>query len=208
MFGKRLNLASSSRRSACSLCGACVLAAAPLLFHVVLQGRYDEGLAVLPWTLAGCVWYGIYCIAQNYLWCAEKTRLATVPLGLGLVVNIVLNFVLLPTYGLHGAVLATALSTVLVPGHRACAEPPPRHAARRAAPGCSPLAPAALGFGAWPAIAACAVLAVASMATHLVSHAPTSAQLRLCRVRAGDCRRTPLALPVAAATAADHCRAS
>ncbi|MDC0934733.1 lipopolysaccharide biosynthesis protein [Pirellulales bacterium] len=91
--------------------GCCVLLAAPLLFTVVLQGRYDSGLAVLPWTLAGCVSYGLFCLAQNYLWVAEKTRLATLPLVFGLVGNIALNLVLLPIWGLYGAVAATAISS-------------------------------------------------------------------------------------------------
>ncbi|MBX3424766.1 MAG: lipopolysaccharide biosynthesis protein [Pirellulales bacterium] len=92
-------------------CGGAVLAAGPLLFGTVLQGRYDEGLAVLPWTLAGCMWYAIYSVSQNYLWCAERTRLSTAPLACGLVVNVILNFMLLPMWGLLGAVVATAIST-------------------------------------------------------------------------------------------------
>lgn len=91
--------------------GACVLAAGPLLFNVILQGRYDDGLVVLPWTLAGCVWYAVFSIAQNYLWCAERARQSTLPLAAGLAVNVGLNFALLPIWGLWGAVVATALAT-------------------------------------------------------------------------------------------------
>ena len=49
------------------------------------QGRYDEGLAVMPWTLTYCVWYSLLLVAQNYLWCAEKARLGVLPLVVGLV---------------------------------------------------------------------------------------------------------------------------
>ena len=52
--------------------GVAVLWIAPLLFHVAFQGRYDEGLAVMPWTMTYCVWYSLYLVAQNYAWCAEK----------------------------------------------------------------------------------------------------------------------------------------
>ncbi len=93
--------------------GVCVLLFSPFLFDVILQGKYSSGLAVLPWTLTGCVWYGIYSISQNYLWCAERSRLATTPLALGLGVNVVLNLLLLPKWGLLGAVVATASSTLL-----------------------------------------------------------------------------------------------
>jgi polysaccharide transporter, PST family len=90
-----------------------VLVGSPFLFEVVLQGRYNEGILVLPWTLAACVWYGIYSVAQNYLWCAERNRLAAVPLLIGLLANIAFNLLLLPLWGLYGAVLATAASTCL-----------------------------------------------------------------------------------------------
>ncbi|MEX0610499.1 MAG: lipopolysaccharide biosynthesis protein, partial [Pirellulales bacterium] len=48
--------------------GVVVLWLAPLLFHFAFEGRYDEGLAVLPWTLTYCVWYGLLLVAQNYIW--------------------------------------------------------------------------------------------------------------------------------------------
>ncbi len=93
--------------------GVCVLLFSPLLFEVVLAGKYTAGLAVLPWTLAGCIWYGIFLVSQNYLWCAEHARLAALPLAIGLVVNIGLNLLLLPMWGLYGAVVATGISTLI-----------------------------------------------------------------------------------------------
>lgn len=175
----RLNLAIKLTSAGMLVCGAIILAAAPFLFHVVLQGRYDEGLAVLPWTLAGCVWYGIYCIAQNYLWCAEKTRLATAPLVFGLLVNVGLNFVLLPSYGLFGAVLATGISTALclitVMGlswtHGLALD---RGTWLLAA------APIALGFGLVPALATCAVIIAAAVTGNLVLTPDERRDLRTC----------------------------
>jgi PST family polysaccharide transporter len=177
--GRRLNLGVKLTSFGMLLSGAAILAAAPFLFHVVLEGRYDEGLAILPWTLAGCVWYGIYCIAQNYLWCAEKARLATAPLGLGLVANVLLNLVLLPRYGLHGAVLATAVSTVLC---LATVLSLSRRHGMQLDTGTWILAlsPAAIGFGVWPAIAACGALAGAAVTTNLVFTADERRELAAC----------------------------
>ncbi len=93
--------------------GICILIFAPFLFDIVLEGKYSDGLYVLPWTLTGCVWFALHLVAQNYLWCAERARLATVPLAIGLVANIGLNLVLLPLWGLLGAVVATAISTAI-----------------------------------------------------------------------------------------------
>jgi O-antigen/teichoic acid export membrane protein len=108
---QRLNLAIKLTSLGLLAFSACVLASGPYLFDVVLQGRYGGGLAVLPWTLAACVWYGIFSIAQCYLWCAERTRQTALPWIVGLALNVGLNLILLPIWGLYGAVVATALST-------------------------------------------------------------------------------------------------
>ena len=84
-----------------------VLATAPLLFQVAFRGKYAGGLAVMPWTLIYCTWFGLTIVAQKYLWCAERAGMAAVALALGLAVNVALNLLLLPRLGLLGAVLAT-----------------------------------------------------------------------------------------------------
>lgn len=116
LVSDRLNLIL--KLTAIGMLGASVLIllGAPLLFSLAFEGRYNEGLAVLPWTLTYCVWYAILIVAQNYIWCAEKTKLGSVPLGTGLAANILLNIVLIPLWGLYGAVLATTLSTGLTLG--------------------------------------------------------------------------------------------
>lgn len=113
MVAKKINLAVKLTGLGMQVVGICVLMFGPFMFGTVLEGRYSAGLSVMPWTLAGCVISGIYVIAQCYLWCAEHPRLAAVPLAVGLGVNVLLNLVLVPMWGLYGAVLATALSTIL-----------------------------------------------------------------------------------------------
>jgi O-antigen/teichoic acid export membrane protein len=192
LAGSRLNLAVKLTSAGMVFCGALVLAAAPLLFGVVLQGRYDAGLAVLPWTLAGCVWYGVYLIAQNYLWCAEKTWLATAPLALGLAANVALNFALLPSYGLPGAVIAIAIATVL------CLATTLVLSARHGMPvdaGTWALAasPVALGMGVWVAAAMCSLVVVATLATNLVLTTGERHELKACVVDALKSLARPLA---------------
>lgn len=163
----RLNLAIKLTAIAMLAVGVGVLLFGPLLFGVVLQGRYDNGLLVLPWTLVGCVWYGVFALAQNYLWCAEKTRLATVPLIVGLVVNVGLNLLLLPTWGLYGAVVATALASSVC---LATTLELSRRLGMRVDRGTwlAAGAPMALGFGAWSGGAVLACILMAAVATNLV----------------------------------------
>jgi O-antigen/teichoic acid export membrane protein len=108
---ERLNLVLKLTSLVMLVGGTIVLWAAPLLFHVAFDGRYDEGLAVLPWTLTYCVWYSMLLVAQNYIWCAEKTKWSAVPLAVGLAVNFGLNVVLVPAWGLLGAVISTTAAT-------------------------------------------------------------------------------------------------
>ncbi len=94
-------------------CGALVLIGAPILFTWILRGKYDQGLAVLPWTLTYCIWFSMIVLAQNYLWCAERARLGTLSFLVGLVLNLVLNALLLPPLGLLGAIIATAIGNAV-----------------------------------------------------------------------------------------------
>ncbi len=110
---KRLNLFMKLIGFLLCVGAVVVLFASPFLFGVAFRGKFAGGLAVLPWTLTYCIWFGMWTISQNYLWCAEKAGWGTVALSLGLLTNIILNSILLPQLGLLGAVLATAAANLL-----------------------------------------------------------------------------------------------
>lgn len=87
---------------------------APFVFNTILEGRYDEGLSVLPMTLVYCIWFGLTSVAQNYLWVVEKGKWIALSVGLGLGINLGLNWLLIPSLGVNGAVIATATSNGLL----------------------------------------------------------------------------------------------
>ena len=93
--------------------GVAVLWICPLLFEHAFGNKFADGLRILPWTVAGCIWFSILLVAQTYTWCTEKSRRAALPLLVGLVTNVVLNLIMLPIWGLLGAVVATGLATLL-----------------------------------------------------------------------------------------------
>ena len=107
----RLNIVLKATALVMLAGGVVVLWFAPLLFRVAFQGRYNEGLAVMPWTLTYCVWYSLLLVAQNYIWCAERAKLGTLPLVAGLAINVGINLVLVPAWGLLGAVVSTTAAT-------------------------------------------------------------------------------------------------
>jgi PST family polysaccharide transporter len=98
------------------LISASIIFAAPLIFHVVWKGRYDQGLSLLPITCAMCVWQCLTIMAQQYLWCTERARLACIPIVVGLVVSLGLNAVLLPAFGIEGAAVSSAIANLAALG--------------------------------------------------------------------------------------------
>lgn len=109
----RLNLTVKLLGFVLTAGGTAVLLAAPLLFGIAFNGKYDGGLSVLPLTLTYCVWLGMAYVADRYLWCAERTRLVSISFLVGLIANVGLNLVLLPRFGLFGAVLATTIANLI-----------------------------------------------------------------------------------------------
>ena len=109
---RRLNLVLKVLLLSLFVASIGVLLVGPLLFEYAFQNKFQGGLVVLPWTLAYCAWFGTIAVAQNYLWCRRSPGLSSLALLVGLVINIVFNLWLLPTYGLEGAVWATSLANL------------------------------------------------------------------------------------------------
>lgn len=97
-----------------TLGGAATLLIAPWLFGQLLQGRYAAGLTLMPLAMVYCTWTGLAAIAQDYLWVSERGKWVGVAVAIGLVLNVIGNAILLPIYGLYGAVMATTLANAAV----------------------------------------------------------------------------------------------
>lgn len=93
---------------------AVALLCSPLVFDVFLQGRYSEGLGVMPVCFVFSVWFAIATLAQTYLWVSERGKLVAIVMAVGLATNITANAVLVPRVGLEGAVWGTLLSHFVV----------------------------------------------------------------------------------------------
>lgn len=109
---RRLNLILKLFAAGLCLAAVAALLVAPLLFNSVWAGKYAAGLSLLPWTLLYCIWGSLAVVATNYLWCAERARLASLALTIALVINVGLNAMLLPRWGIFGAVLATSAANL------------------------------------------------------------------------------------------------
>jgi len=97
-----------------TLVGAASLLIGPWLFSEVLQGRYADGLTLMPLAFVCSIWVALAGIGQTYLWVAEKGKWVGVAIGVGFLANIVLNLLLMPVWGLTGAVAATTTANGIV----------------------------------------------------------------------------------------------
>ena len=104
----RLNLALKLFGLAAVAASTVVLIMSSWIFDGALGGKYRDGLSVLPGTLMFSIWFGLATMSNSYLLTAERAGIATLGPLAGLFVNVVLNFLLLPIWGLPGAVTATA----------------------------------------------------------------------------------------------------
>lgn len=89
-----------------------ILCVAPLLFGSFLQGKYAEGLELLPLSVASCSWLCLLTISQDWLWAQERGRMAVAGLVFGLAVTAALGCLLIPPLGVSGAVWATLAGNV------------------------------------------------------------------------------------------------
>lgn len=80
------------------------------------QQRYHEGLIIVPIVLLGYLFNGIYYNFQAGIYIEEKTKYFPIVTGIGAVINIVVNLLLIPVMGIMGAALATLAAYIAMAG--------------------------------------------------------------------------------------------
>jgi len=68
---------------------------------------YWVGVPIVPWVLLGYVFNGAYVVFIAGAYLEKKTKFLPFITGLGALVNVVVNFLLIPSMGIMGAALAT-----------------------------------------------------------------------------------------------------
>jgi len=109
---KQLNLSYKVTGLAMTFGSVLILLGSPLFFEYLLMGNYSAGQSVFPMTMVLFVWFSLYIVGQDYLWVAEKGKWVSVALLISLGTNVVANGLLIPTWGLEGAVLGTAIANL------------------------------------------------------------------------------------------------
>lgn len=86
------------------------------LFHFKLSGaplfngQYEPGIIIIPFVLAGYAFRGLIGFYSVYPYVSGKSYHFLISDSLAFIVNIILNFIMIPMWGILGAAIATMLS--------------------------------------------------------------------------------------------------
>jgi O-antigen/teichoic acid export membrane protein len=92
--------------------GICCLV--PRLFGVVFGARFDEAATLLPWFALFAIAKGGEVVLYRLLYCVRRQNRYVASLSIGTAVIVLLNFILIPTFGIRGAIGAAIVSTIVV----------------------------------------------------------------------------------------------
>ncbi len=83
------------------------------LLNVVTHGQYVDAAGVVTWTAVGVFFYGVYLLTSIGLNITSHTQYYPVSTAIGAAVNIGLNFLWIPRYGIIGAAWANGAAYAL-----------------------------------------------------------------------------------------------
>ena len=86
---------------------------APYVFDFFFSGDYTQGIVVFPYLFLSPLILMLFQTAGNQLLVVKKSYLSTGCLLAGLCSNLILNYLLIPAYGIKGAALATLVGFVV-----------------------------------------------------------------------------------------------
>ena len=86
----------------------------PYVFHLMVNGKFEEALILIPILAVGFTFEGLRKVLEAPLVFKHKVKsLATITLIAGLI-NIILNYFLIKIYGINGAAYATLISFLVL----------------------------------------------------------------------------------------------
>ncbi len=88
-------------------------ACSPLLVGFIADKEYYESWKIVGVLCWSTIFYGFYMISGLGIFKSKKTYLYIVVYGVGALLNIILNFALIPVSGIMGAAIATSLAILV-----------------------------------------------------------------------------------------------
>jgi O-antigen/teichoic acid export membrane protein len=89
----------------------------PIFGRTLLRGDYLSGMHIIPIVLAAYVFQGMYTNFLAGIYIKERNKVLPFVTGAGAIVNVAVNFALIPSLGITGAALATLASYIVMAGY-------------------------------------------------------------------------------------------
>ncbi|MFC1562825.1 lipopolysaccharide biosynthesis protein [candidate division KSB1 bacterium] len=86
----------------------------PVFFKYIFPNEYYESVNLIPIVALGYVFYGYYENFMVGVYIKDKTNYIAVIITISALLNITLNFILIPAYNIYGAAIATAVSYIFL----------------------------------------------------------------------------------------------
>ncbi|MBC8383796.1 MAG: oligosaccharide flippase family protein [Candidatus Cloacimonetes bacterium] len=94
--------------------GFFVILFSPEIFKIFINKSYHEAIKIVFFGVISNYLYGIFNIINLSFYVKRRAGNIALAVGLGAILNIVLNFILIPKYGIYGAGIASILAFGLI----------------------------------------------------------------------------------------------
>jgi O-antigen/teichoic acid export membrane protein len=82
----------------------------PVLLHVFLDYRYRAAARLVPWIIMGYLFHGLFSLFDLSILQAKRTASIFIISLIAFIVNLALNFAMVPRWGMDGAAWATTIA--------------------------------------------------------------------------------------------------
>ena len=96
------------------LAGIAILMVTPEIFSLFIDKNYYAAMPLVIFGVASNFLYGVYNIINLNLYKKQKATYISAAVGIGAIVNLILNYLLIPKFGVYGAGYASILAYLLI----------------------------------------------------------------------------------------------
>ena len=96
------------------ICFGQPLASIKVFGYSFIGEDFASGVSILPWICAGYLFHGAYILQLPGAYITNNTAAIAKIRGAGALVNVALNFILIPVLGIQGAAISTFIAFVLI----------------------------------------------------------------------------------------------
>lgn len=85
----------------------------PFIFQVFIDPKFSEGIKIVPWISMSSFFFGCYLAFTNFIFYKKKNKIFALAAVINIVLNLILNYLLIPALGIIGAAYATFVSFLI-----------------------------------------------------------------------------------------------